>query len=351
MISFYPGPSKLNPQVKTYIEEALQLNILSYNHRNKEFLKIIDNTYHALREKLNVPNDYEIYFVNSATACWHIVANAYSNLESTHYYNGAFGEKWFQTSTNLVAQAFSIEFSVIESLPIQKVESNEGVICITQCETSNGSLVSDDTIQKIKTLNLNHLIAVDATSGMGGLATDFTVADIWFASVQKCFGLPAGLGLMICSPNAVAKAKSENTDKNYNSINNLHAMYLKGQTVNTPNMLGIFLLSKVLNDSLVMATINKRLVAQHTILNEYFKENMIFKPLIIDKILASPTLIALLGDEKEIEKLKTKALQAGFLLGNGYGKWAKNTFRIANFPAHTIEDINQLLQFFKTNYQ
>jgi phosphoserine aminotransferase len=51
------------------------------------------------------------------------------------------------------------------------------------------------------------LIAVDATSSMAGVELDWQSADIWFASVQKCFGLPAGMAVMVCSPRALQYAE------------------------------------------------------------------------------------------------------------------------------------------------
>jgi phosphoserine aminotransferase len=40
-----------------------------------------------------------------------------------------------------------------------------------------------------------------------------------------------------------------------------------------------------------------------------------------------------------------KASQDGLILGNGYGEYKHNTFRIANFPAHTLEEIKKLQEW------
>ena len=66
--------------------------------------------------------------------------------------------------------------------------------------------------------------------------------------------------------------------------------------------------------------------------------------------LRSPTVIALQGKEKVVDEVKKQALRHDILLGNGYGAWAKNTFRIANFPAHTDEEIDLLKRFFQSYY-
>jgi phosphoserine aminotransferase len=48
-----------------------------------------------------------------------------------------------------------------------------------------------------------------------------------------------------------------------------------------------------------------------------------------------------------IAQLKEGAKREGIVLGNGYGAWKDSTFRIANFPALTAEEINSLRNFLR----
>lgn len=59
---------------------------------------------------------------------------------------------------------------------------------------------------------------MDATSTMGGINLPWLEADVWFASVQKCLGIPAGLGVLICSPKALERATQLNKKVHYNDI-------------------------------------------------------------------------------------------------------------------------------------
>jgi phosphoserine aminotransferase len=61
----------------------------------------------------------------------------------------------------------------------------------------------------------------------------------------------------------------------------------------------------------------------------------------------SDTVIAVKGESEAITKIKKEAQTAGITLGNGYGEWRNNTFRIANFPAINEEEISQLKTFLK----
>ena len=89
MITFYPGPSKVYPQVEQYISEAFASGLISSNHRSKGFMELLEQTIADLKAKLDVPAGYEVYFVSSATECWEIIAQSLLIDSSLHIYNGA----------------------------------------------------------------------------------------------------------------------------------------------------------------------------------------------------------------------------------------------------------------------
>jgi phosphoserine aminotransferase len=345
MLSFYPGPSKLNSSVPEIIQQALESDILSYNHRNKQFVEVIEATVVALKSFLNVPIGYQILFVNSATECWQILSQSLIKKKSFHLYNGSFGERWHQFTNQLGKLSFCQEFSLNSALPW--VNANDAdLICITHVETSNGSIVKDEHIKNIKESNPNAIIAVDATSSLGGQAIDISAADIWFASVQKCFGMPSGLAILICSDHAIEKAKFIDGNKHYNSLSRLASKMSLYQTNNTPNMLGIYVLGK-----LAMRQKNIKQLAIETQKKsdeiKYFFSNIAsYKILIDDFTYQSDTVFAIKSLSANIEFIKNKAKEHNILLGNGYGKWSEETFRIANFPAHNEDDLEHLFHFF-----
>ena len=41
MLSFYPGPSKVHPEVLGFIQEAFDSGIVSINHRSDRFEKLL----------------------------------------------------------------------------------------------------------------------------------------------------------------------------------------------------------------------------------------------------------------------------------------------------------------------
>ena len=350
MISFYPGPSRVHDEIPKYVKDAYKLGIMSINHRSPAFVKISEKTIALLKKKLNIPKDYTVFYTSSATECWEIIAQSLITEKSYHFYNGAFGQKWFDYTKRLRPQAEGIFFQVENVLdPAKSIFPNENaVICITQNETSNGTQVTNTLIRRIKKNNPQHLIAIDATSSMGGIKLDFKTADIWFASVQKCFGLPAGLGLMICSPQALSRSASIAEKNHYNSLTFMEEMMTNYQTPFTPNVLGIYLLKRVLQDSHSISVMDKKTVSRYQDWIHFISKQKGISHLIQTKSVRSFTVLTITASPERIQKIKATAKQNGLLLGEGYGHWKSTTFRIANFPALKNKEITKLKNFLKS---
>ena len=333
MITFYPGPSKLYPQVAEYAAEACRSGLVSLNHRSPEFMAITAGAMRGVREKLNVPDSYYIALVSSATECWEIVAQSLTQQTSLHPYSGAFGRKWMDYAHRIRP-------------PHQPDEAD--VLCIVQNETSNGTQVRMPTLAQFRRDFPHVLIAVDAVSSMAGIVFDWSLADVWFASVQKCFGLPAGLAVLIYSPAALARAEAIGENAHYNSLLFLHENFQKDQTPYTPNGLGIYLLNRVMEQVPPIADVDTKTRQRAADWYTFFEQDMAgspFRLLIEDAEQRSDTVIAVTGSEADISAIKKVAKQVEILLGNGYGDCKNTTFRIANFPAISDEEIATLKQF------
>lgn len=345
MINFYPGPSKLHPSVQTHLNTAFESGIISYNHRSPEFSKVIKEAYQALRTHLNIPDNYNIAFTSSATECWEITIQNFIKTKSLHIFNGDFGKKWWSYANNLKGNCTAIALDLNEELSNLKFPSESfDLVCLTHSETSNGTALRANDFEIIRTKYPSSIITVDATSSLGGISIDFKQADIWFASVQKCFGLPAGMAIMIYSETAIEKAIDTN---HYNSFLNLHKNSSLFQTTHTPNTLGIYLVGSVLikleNITLVSTEIHKRADAWHHFISNLDGFN------ILSEKNRSKTVIAIEANPKIIKRVIKEASETGIILGKGYGSHKQTSFRIANFPAITEKEIKTLKNFL-TNF-
>lgn len=345
MITFYPGPSKVYPQVEQYISEAFASGLISSNHRSTGFMQLLEQTIADLKAKLAVPAGYEVYFVSSATECWEIIAQSLLIDSSLHIYNGAFGEKWMEYTHRISLRTNDAAFGLNETLLMDRsaVFSRNEVICVTHNETSNGTKVPEDFLLDIRK-KVDNLVAVDATSSMAGVILPWENADIWYASVQKCFGLPAGLAVMIVSPKAIERAIQVGERKHYNSLLFIRDNFLKFQTPFTPNILGVYLLGKVMQQVPAIEEVDRQTRRRahdwYAFLLEYGYELVVENTAV-----RSDTVIAVRAEKGRIAELKNAASKEGITLGNGYGKEKDTSFRIANFPAITEEEIAVLKSF------
>ncbi|MDW3195173.1 MAG: aminotransferase class V-fold PLP-dependent enzyme [Cytophagales bacterium] len=348
-VTFYPGPSRVYSNVPEYIYEAHKDGIMTINHRSDAFMELAKQTKSVLHEKLGIPQDYRILFLSSATESWEVTAQSLTKNCSQHFYNGAFGKKWHQYADSILDHTLGTTFGLNSALPIQELSPEADCICLTHCETSNGTFISSVLLEELdKQRNPDQLVTIDATSSMGGLHLPWEKGDYWYASVQKCFGLPAGLGIAVVSPKAVKRAEEIGEKGHYNSLLRMLENEAKHQTHLTPNVLGIYLLYRTQEYSKTIDLVEEKLRKRFAYWIEFLEEFKEFTFLAENPLVRSPTVVAISSDHaQEVKKLSQ---EAGITLGNGYGDWKASSFRIANFPAIKRKEIELLSKFLRKQY-
>lgn len=342
MINFYPGPSKIYPEIAAYLQEGLASGIFSMNHRSEAFHTLYSEFKLSFKQYFNIPSNYEIAFVSSATEAWEIVCQSYPHLPFWHCYNGSFGKKWFTQNRN--TQAFSFAFHYNSNPDIALFPNETGVICLTNNETSNGTYINTETIKQLRLAKPNALIAIDTTSALGGINIDFSDIDICFSSVQKCLGQAPGLAVLVLSPKAIDLAKKENTY--YNDIHQIAINAAKNETTHTPNIPAIYTLHRSIQNLLPMHVIEQTLKErQQQITQALLQQGLSL--LAENEAVQSPVVFAVKITKGYFAEIQQLATQHQLIIGKGYGEFKEESFRIANFPAHNTADINQLLHFIK----
>jgi phosphoserine aminotransferase len=345
MISFYPGPSAIWDNTAEWMKEACECGILSVNHRSSEFAEMLSTTYANIRHTLQIPDEYEVFFTSSATETWEMILQSMPIKSSAHYFNGAFGQKWFEYGNFLSPKTEAFKFELNE-IPTVHFTSSD-LICVTHCETSNASRVPDSFFNDLRMHSKGQVIAVDATSSMGGVKLPWENGDIWFASVQKCMGLPAGLCVVVTSPIAAERAFHLRKNKHYNSFTSALENARKLQTTHTPNVLGVYLLGKAMRQMEAIEKIDHQTRQRMKIWYDFLVD-MGWSSLVSEKSCQAETVIAISGTKQWIDIVKKNCKSAGFLIGNGYGSWKDSTIRIANFPATKFVDHQRIMEILRT---
>lgn len=354
MLNFTPGPSQLYFTVQDHIRKAFKDGIPSISHRSKSFEKIFKQACENLKTLLSIPNDFEIYFTGSATEIFERVIQNLVEHHSTHFVNGAFSKRFFETALQLNKQ--SEQIAVDSGLGFSNdcsIHNETELIAVTQNETSTGVLTPIPFIDHLSTTNPEALIVVDAVSSLPYPAFDFKKIDSLFFSVQKGFGLPAGLGVWIvnqrCIDKALALQSKGNSIGSYHSLKSLHEFAAKNQTPETPNVLAIYLLACVTHDMLQRGIINIRRETEYksTLLYQLLSRHSLMKPFVTDKAYQSKTVIVA-DCGNNIHKILPVLEQKGIIAGEGYGKYKANHLRFANFPTHSKEQFELLVDTLET---
>ena len=350
-IYFTPGPTELYPTVPQQIAEALTMNICSISHRSETFQNIYRQTVKSIKRLLNVPDKSYVFFLSSATeAMERIIENCVED-HSFHFINGAFSNRLFSISKDLkkCPQKIKVESGCGFDFTSVEIPKNIELICFTQNETSSGVAINMEKIYEIKRKYPDKLIAVDIVSSAPYIDIDYSLIDCTFFSTQKGFGLPAGLGVLIVNELCIEKAKMLKNKNlsigSYHNFPNLLAQSEKYQTTETPNVLGIFLLGKICDDYLkiTLKKIRNDTEIKAFYLYEFFEKHQSFSPFVRNQADRSNTVIVIntsCGSQQIIERLAKE----GFIIGAGYGKeFRDKQIRIANFPMHTIRDVEVLV--------
>lgn len=350
-IYFTVGPSQLYPTTKQHLHEAIENDIPSINHRGENFAEIYTQTKKSLRKLLNIPDTHHIFFLSSAHESMERIIRSTIHKYSFHFVTGAFSNIFYNYALDYGKLPEKVEdlVGILDMKNITIPEQTE-VICITQNETSTGIAIPMEQIYELKERYPSMLIAMDVVSSIPYVTIDFSKIDITFFSVQKGFGLPAGLAVLIINDAALQKAISlgekHNSKGGHHGIITLHADSLRKQTTETPNVLNIYLLGKVAEDMYTkgIEKIRQETEKKATMLYDFFDHHPFYHPRTPKEFRSKTTII--INTQGTTSEIAKKLQKEGIVIGLGYGDNKDDEMRIANFPTHTVDQVRNLLSNF-----
>jgi phosphoserine aminotransferase len=344
-----PGPSQPYPRIKAFMDEAWAHDIVSISHRGKAFSDVYSRTATAVKLLMDVPSDYTVMFVGSATEAMERTVQGVVRERSHHFIQGEFAEKWFKIAKQLGKHPTATRAAAGRPFPSFLVPAGAGLVCITHNETSTGAIVPKPVLDKLVTSTHRPLVALDVVSSAPMTTLPWPFLDIVFFSVQKAFGLPAGLGVLIASPRAVQKSIELEAAGlpvgSYHSLPQLIAAAEKFQTPATPNVLGIYLLGSAAEDMLNrgVAQLRAENATRAAHLYDIVSNHAHMQPFVADESWRSPTVIVadvMNGNTHLMHHMADQRL----VLGKGYKDFADMHVRIANFPAMDAQTFEVLTQ-------
>ena len=348
-INFTPGPSQLYFTVEGHMKAAFRDGIPSLSHRSKQFESIYKDVVVGLRSLLELPEDYHIFFTGSATEIWERTIENLVEERSFHLVNGSFSKRFYEVALQLNRKASVLEIPAgtgFEGNII--VPSDTELIAITHNETSTGVSLPLTIIDDLRSRYPDALLVVDAVSSMPYPSFNYARVDAVFFSVQKGFGLPAGLGVWMVNERCLDKAQALLSKGisigSYHNLPSLHQHEKKYQTPETPNVLSIYLLGKVVSDMLALGIkrIRKETEYKAAILYKALEEHPSITPFVTQNDNRSRTVIV--ANTGALTPHVAEALiKRGMQPGDGYGSAKSTQMRFANFPTHSKENFELLV--------
>ncbi len=350
---FTPGPAELFPTVEKHYKDAFELQLGSISHRSQSFRDIYKHTTEQLRILMNIPETHGIFFTGSATEIWERLIQNTVEHESFHLVNGSFSKKFYDFSVELNKYAHKLEKPFGEGFDNAEIVVPEyaELICATANETSSGVQMRPAEIHKLKRANKDKFICVDMVSSAPHPDLDFNTVDSAMFSVQKSFGMPAGLGCWIVNPAMLEKAERMKTHENqvgtYHSLPSLFKNFAKYETPETPNILGIYVLGKVAEDmnAIGIDTIRKQTEKKAKMLYEFADKSDFLEVFVKNPEHRSQTVVVVNVKEKSaVNIIKQVQNDVNMVIGSGYGDFKDTQLRIANFPAVSLGQVEKLIE-------
>ncbi|WP_419719728.1 phosphoserine transaminase [Mycobacterium avium] len=343
------GPSKVRPeQLQALSTTAAPL--FGTSHRQAPVKNLVGRLRSGLAELFSLPDGYQVILGNGgATAFWDAAAFGLIDKRSLHLSYGEFSSKF---AAAVAKNPFVGDPVVIKSdagsAPEPQSDPSVDLIAWAHNETSTGVAVP----VRRPADSGDALVAIDATSGAGGLPVDIGETDAYYFSPQKNFAGDGGLWLALMSPAALARVESIAASgrwvPDFLSLPIAVENSLKDQTYNTPAIGTLALMAEQVdwmmgNGGLDWAV--KRTADSAGRLYSWAEERDYTTPFVADPKLRSQVV----GTIDLVDDVDAAAV-AKILRANGvvdtepYRKLGRNQLRVGMFPAVDPDDVSALTQ-------
>jgi phosphoserine aminotransferase len=341
---FGSGPSKVRPEAVAALAEAAP-TYLGTSHRQAGVRSMVGRLRAGLRELFALPDGYEVALGNGGTSVfWDLAVFSLIERRSQHLSFGEFSSK-FAAAAHAPHLA---EPEVISSPPGTHPEPRPNpdvdLYALTHNETSTGV-----SMPVRRPAGAGGLVAVDATSGAGGLPVDPAEFDAYYFAPQKCFGSDGGLWIALLSPAALERSAAIASGRWIPASLSLQIALGSSradQTWNTPALATLFLLVHQLEWMSRQGGLDwsaKRCDESAAIVYGWAEASDYAVPFVSDPAQRSHTVATIDLDAAVDAAAVSRVLRDnGIVDTESYRKLGRNQLRIAMFPAIEPADLEVL---------
>jgi phosphoserine aminotransferase len=345
---FGSGPSKVRPDAVDRLA-SVSRSLLGTSHRQAPVKNVVARVREGISSLLSLPDGYEVVLGNGGTTLfWDAAIFGLIDAKSQHLSFGEFSSKF---AAGVAAAPFLDEPEVISSAtgthPQAVGRPGIDLYALTHNETSTGVSME---IARPEGADAGALVAVDATSGAGGLRVDPTQFDCYYFAPQKCFGSDGGLWLAACSPAAVERIERIAASDRWIPTGLDLKVALDNsrldQTYNTPALATLFLLADSLewmNDNGGLEFTAGRCDRSAEILYGWAEASSVASPF-VEKPDERSHVVGTIDftDDVDANVIAKVLRRNGIVDTDSYRKLGRNQLRIALFPTIEPDDVAAL---------
>src|SRR5215211_3674220 len=185
---FGSGPSKVRQEAVAALAAAAPA-FLGTSHRQAPVRSVVGRIRAGLAELFDLPDGYEVALGNGgSTLFWDLATFSLIERRSQHLVFGEFSSKFAAAAAAPHLEPPEVISSPYGTHPEPSPDRGVDLYALTHNETSTGVSMPVRRPQ-----GAQGLVAVDGTSGAGGLPLDPAEFDAYYFAPQKCFAADAGL--------------------------------------------------------------------------------------------------------------------------------------------------------------
>ncbi|MGI8815947.1 MAG: phosphoserine transaminase [Pseudonocardia sp.] len=341
------GPSKVRPeQLAALVRDGAAL--MGTSHRQKPVKSLVGRVRAGLGELFSLPEGYQVVLGNGGTtAFWDAAALGLISERSLHLTYGEFSAKFAGVAKGAPFLADPVVVSAEPgSAPQPTSDPSVDLIGWAHNETSTGVMVP--VVRPAD--SAGQLVAIDATSGAGGLPVTITDADVYYFAPQKCFAADGGLWIALMSPAALERvatiAASDRWIPEFLSLATAVDNSAKDQTYNTPAVATLFLLAEQIDWMLGLGGLDgcvARTTDSSNRLYEWAEKSSFATPFVADPAHRSLVVGTIdFSDDVDAAAVAKTLRENGIVDTEPYRKLGRNQLRVGMFPAVDPDDISAL---------
>ncbi|WP_033443345.1 phosphoserine transaminase [Saccharothrix sp. NRRL B-16314] len=341
------GPSKVRPEALAALA-ADGAALMGTSHRQKPVKSLVGSVRAGLRELFSLPEGYEVVLGNGGTtAFWDAAAFGLVRERAQHFTYGEFSSKFAKVTSDAPFLGDSI---VVKADPgsAPEIAYAEGADLVGWAHNETSTGVSVPVSRPAGSDGA--LVAIDATSGAGGLAVDAADFDVYYFAPQKCFASDGGLWIALMSPAALERVAEIGASgrwvPEFLSLTTALDNSTKDQTYNTPSLATLFLMDNqiqwMLGNGGLPWTV-ERTADSSSRLYSWAEATSYTSPYVADPAHRSQVVGTIDFDDTVDASVVAKVLRAnGIVDVEPYRKLGRNQLRVAMFPAVEPTDVSTL---------